>query len=245
MTTSTTKDGPTRTYRQRSPQVSGWLFVITAAVLLALTLLSWASHPAPTFTAWVCFGGVLSWAVLLRPSVELSQRGVVLHNVVRDVLVPWTRVDDVEHRWNLKIYTPEDDSYTAWAISSQAQRPRSGPGGFGGGLGGFGGGLMRGYGGGGAPGFGPGRQDATPGGDGGPDGTTADGSAGASQRSAAKVTAGSVARDIAAAKEEYLEARERGLIGPVGEGQVQTRWARLPIVGLVVTIAAVAILTAL
>lgn len=234
MTTSTTEDGPTRTYRQRSPQVSGWLFVITAAVLLALTLLSWASHPAPTFTAWVCFGGVLSWAVLLRPSVELSQRGVVLHNVVRDVLLPWTQVDDVEHRWNLKVYTPTDDSYTAWAISSQAQRPRSGLSGLGGGMGG---GLMRGLGGAAASGFGLGHHD------GAPEGAAEPETGGA--QAAPKVTAGSVARDIATARQEYLEAREQGLIGPVGEGEVRIRWAWPPIVALVLTIAAVAVLSAL
>ncbi|HET7303159.1 MAG TPA: PH domain-containing protein, partial [Segeticoccus sp.] len=118
-------DTPNRIYRQRSPQVSGWACLVICALLLIMSAVSWASsHPSWVFVAWVCFGAAVAWAVLLRPSLELSQRGVLLRNVLRDVHIPWTQVDDVGQRWNVKVYTPDDRSYPSWAIAAQADRPR-------------------------------------------------------------------------------------------------------------------------
>ncbi|AKU16146.1 hypothetical protein VV02_10185 [Luteipulveratus mongoliensis] len=62
--------------------------------------------------------------------------GLRIHNLVRDVEMPWPHVDVVESRWNLKVFTPDDKGYSAWAISTQ--RPRRSGGGAGGPLGALG-----------------------------------------------------------------------------------------------------------
>jgi Bacterial PH domain len=71
----------------------------------------------------------LVWALFVRPAVMIDEEGVTLRNVVKDIHIPWTRLTDVEFRWNLKVWVG-DRVYTAWAISSQAERPKGGAGMF-------------------------------------------------------------------------------------------------------------------
>jgi len=70
---------------------------------------------------------VLVWSVFVRPAVTLDVAGVTLRNILRDVHIPWTRLTDVECRWNLKVFVG-DQGYTAWAITSQIERPKAAPG---------------------------------------------------------------------------------------------------------------------
>ncbi|HET8601224.1 MAG TPA: hypothetical protein VFL99_12920 [Segeticoccus sp.] len=211
MTTSP-PDAPSKTYRQRSSELIGWACMVIAVVLLVMTAVSWTgSHPSIVFIAWVCFGAAVAWSVMLRPCLELSQHGVLMRNVVRDVRIPWTQVDDVEQRWNVKVYTPEDRGYTAWAIAAQPDRPRRSGFGFGFGA------RLRDY----------DRQ------------VNADQPVPEKER----VTASLVAEQIRRARAEYEFGRERGLIGPVGEGEVHQGWAWWPIAAMLVTAVAVAVLT--
>jgi hypothetical protein len=207
-------------YRQLSPQVTGWCFVALAALLIALALRSWGDHPAPKLVVWLVFGAVLSWTVLLRPCVVLSLDGVTFRNIIRDVHLPWNQVDVIEPRWNLRIYTPEDHGYTAWAISSQVARPNRGGVGVGGGLGfgGFGG-LGRAA-----------RADA------------AAASESAGPKPGKRVTAATVGDDIRKALVEIEEAVEHGTL-PEPSGEVRSSWY-WPAVGalLAVTIAVVLVM---
>lgn len=78
---------------------------------------------------------VLAWALFVRPRVLVSQDCVVLQNLVRDVEIPWDRIDATQARWNLRIVTRGGKSYGSWAISKQ-RPPRNGlrsMSGFGGG----------------------------------------------------------------------------------------------------------------
>ena len=63
-----------------------------------------------------------------RPPLRssLDREGVLLRNVVRDVRVPWALVTGVEARWNVQVFI-EGRHFTAWAISSRAERPRVRP----------------------------------------------------------------------------------------------------------------------
>ena len=47
----------------------------------------------------------------------------MVRNVLRDVYIPWAALTEVTSRWNLKVFAGER-GYTAWAISSQVERPR-------------------------------------------------------------------------------------------------------------------------
>ena len=92
-------------------------------VLLASVALDWADNPQPLFVSWVLFGLALVWALFVRPAVLLEREGVTLRNIVRDVHIPWCAVTETESRWNLKVLVG-DRGYTAWAISSQVERPK-------------------------------------------------------------------------------------------------------------------------
>ncbi|WP_066295754.1 PH domain-containing protein [Arthrobacter luteolus] len=54
-----------------------------------------------------------SW-LFWYPSVRVNANGVVLHNPVRTIAVPWAGLIHVDTRFALKLVTPSG-SYTAWA----------------------------------------------------------------------------------------------------------------------------------
>ena len=115
-------------FRQRSPLALSALFGVTGLLLLLSMALDWADKPEPLFALWVIFGLALMWSLFVRPAVLLDIDGVTIRNVLRDIHIPWVLVTDVEFRWNLKVFAG-DRAYTAWAISSQVERPKGTGGG--------------------------------------------------------------------------------------------------------------------
>ena len=115
--------------RQRSSLALAAVCGVTGFLLLVSMAWHWADHPQPLFAAWVLFGLALVWSLLVRPAVVLDDDGVTIRNVLRDILIPWVRVTDVEFRWNLKVFAG-DRPYVAWAISSQIERPKGVAGGM-------------------------------------------------------------------------------------------------------------------
>jgi len=113
--------------RQRSPLGLAAACGVTGVVLLVSMAWQWAERPEPLFAAWVVFILALVWSLFVRPAVLLDEDGVTIRNVVRDIHIPWVRVNDVECRWSLKVFVG-DRAYTAWAISSQVGRPKVSPG---------------------------------------------------------------------------------------------------------------------
>src|SRR5665648_373874 len=107
-------------FRQRSPLGLAAVSGVTGVILLLSLAWNWADYPQPLFVVWVLFGLACVWAVFVRPAVLLDVEGVTLRNVLRDVHIPWTRLTDVEYRWNLKVFVGER-GYTTWAISSQVK----------------------------------------------------------------------------------------------------------------------------
>jgi len=122
MGTSTTAR---QVFRQRSSLVLAAVCGVTGALLLLSLVRNWAQYPRPVFAAWVVLGLALTWAVFVRPAVLLDSEGVTVHNVLRDIRIPWARLSHVETRWNLRVFAG-DHGYTAWAISSQIERPNRG-----------------------------------------------------------------------------------------------------------------------
>jgi hypothetical protein len=115
--------------RQRSPLTLAAVCGVTGLVLLVATAWHWADNPQPLFVAWVLLVMAVVWALFARPAVILDEDGLTLRNVFRDVQIPWARVTDVESRWNLRVFVGEC-VYTAWAISSQVERPKGVAGGM-------------------------------------------------------------------------------------------------------------------
>jgi hypothetical protein len=209
-----TQPAPQHVYRQRSPLVIAVLFGLGAVVLLGSAALSWRDHPQPLFVSWLVWGCAALWAVFVRPSVVLTQDGVRLSNIVREVHLPWSLVSDVEARWNVKVWAG-DEGWTAWAISSQVERPKVASS------------LL--------PGMST-KLDQYAARD-------ARGAAGTAPSKAAKVTARAVADAIEDTSAEYAAAVTAGEIQPPPSPAVTTRWVPQAVLALVLPFLAVVLFT--
>ena len=208
-----TQPAPQHVYRQRSPLVIAVLFGLGALVLLGSAALSWRDHPQPLFVSWLVWGCAALWAVFVRPSVVLTQDGVRLSNIVREVSIPWSLVSDVEARWNVKVWAG-DEGWTAWAISSQVERPKVSS-------------LL--------PGMST-KLDQYAARD-------ARAAAGTAPAKAAKVTARAVADAIEDTSAEYAAAVTAGEIQPPPSPAVTTRWVPQAVLALVLPFLAVVLFT--
>ncbi|GGB38420.1 hypothetical protein GCM10011492_31470 [Flexivirga endophytica] len=101
--------------------VPGIILAVACVVFFVLIIVD-SGFSKPQQFCWPLAGLLLIWIVFLRPCVQLSQAGVVMRNLVRDVRAGWPALDLVEQRWNLKIYNAAGKGYGSWAITSQ--RPR-------------------------------------------------------------------------------------------------------------------------
>lgn len=125
-----------RTYRQRSQLALGWSLVGLCGLLLLSVAARWPADRGPAYLAWLVLAASLGWVLLIRPHVRVDRDGVTLANLVRDVSVPWSLLDDVDCRWNLTLYAGER-RFVSWALGSEIKRPRAqGISLFGGGTGG-------------------------------------------------------------------------------------------------------------
>ena len=124
-----TSAATSKTYRQRSSQLVAFIFIAFALVLIVSMLRSWSTDPSPLFLSVLLLGIAGSWALFLRPAVVVDREVVTLRNVLHDVQVPWPLLTDVEARWNVKVFVGER-GYTAWAVSSQVDRPKGATGGL-------------------------------------------------------------------------------------------------------------------
>lgn len=97
----------------------GWYVV---AVLAVVDLVRRGDgHTIAVGTAVVALASVVAYAIASRPAVVANDQGVLLRNIVRDVFVPWHRVERIGARWSLTIETSEA-TYGSWAIA--ARNPR-------------------------------------------------------------------------------------------------------------------------
>ena len=199
-------------FRQRSPLTLAAVGGVTGLLLLVPLGLHWADNPEPLFLAWVLFGLAIVWSLFVRPAVLLDDEGVTIRNVIRNIYIPWVKVTDVEFRWNLKVFAG-DRAYTAWAISSQVERPTRPSGGM------F---AML-----------PGRLDKF---------ASASASAQPST-SAPKITASMVARSIEQAKGDYAEVVAQGALPAVPDAQVRVTWVPMALAVLLLPAVAIVALS--
>lgn len=50
---------------------------------------------------------LLAWAVMIRPSIAAHQNGLLMRNVLRDVLVPWGSIERCKALQTFQVATPE------------------------------------------------------------------------------------------------------------------------------------------
>ncbi|MGC5617206.1 PH domain-containing protein [Georgenia sp. Z1491] len=118
---------PTLVFRTRAARpiaVAGWVVCALAAVMILVD----GVGPAPL--AWTACAALVLYVVWWRPAVEVSDGGVGVRDLLRDVHVPWPALRDVESRWSLTVVT-DDGRFGSWAVpapSPSARRLRRGRG---------------------------------------------------------------------------------------------------------------------
>ncbi|MFB9731129.1 hypothetical protein [Ornithinimicrobium kibberense] len=118
---------PLRVYRTMPARLMGWVLVVGAGVLAALTVVDVvAGHRAGLLppVALVVGLGALGWVLFLRPSVRLHEDGVVLGNLVTDTTVPFAAVEEVTHQWALELVDRQGRRHSAWAVPVKRERVR-------------------------------------------------------------------------------------------------------------------------
>lgn len=130
-----------RVVRQTQALALGFGTIVLCALIVLLSLRSSVGLGLRE-VLWPAAIAMFAWVLFVRPSVELTDEAVVLRNLVRDVEVPWGRIEATQARWNLRVITVGGAAYGSWAVSKQ--RPKvAGAQRMGGGLGlGGGGGNM-------------------------------------------------------------------------------------------------------
>ncbi|RNI22154.1 PH domain-containing protein [Flexivirga caeni] len=114
------QSSPRRTYRQPAMLVPGVLLTVLGVVAVVIVLFDGGSSLRDVL--WPIAELLVVWVIFLRPCVRLTQAGVELRNLVRDVRFGWPAIDLIEQRWNLKLVDEHGHAYGSWAIA--AQRPR-------------------------------------------------------------------------------------------------------------------------
>lgn len=78
-----------------SGRITGILGLATAGVVLVASLWAGSVHTALGMVILAALGGVLVWAVLLRPSVAVSTEDLVLRGILRTDRIPLAAIDTV------------------------------------------------------------------------------------------------------------------------------------------------------
>lgn len=115
------------------PRATGHVFrprsAIVAVVCGGLIAIAWAWF-AVHDGGWlalarelpgIVLAGTVVYAVLIRPSVEVSSACVALRNVVTDVDVPWGALAEVQTRYALTLVTADGRRFTAWAAPASGR----------------------------------------------------------------------------------------------------------------------------
>jgi hypothetical protein len=95
--------------------------VVGAAVLAVVVVVNDPRDSAKVLAsaATVC---LISWVVLIRPIVSAHGHGVLMHNMLRDVFVPWSRIDRCRIVQTLQIVTTDEERFHGLGISRSARQ---------------------------------------------------------------------------------------------------------------------------
>jgi hypothetical protein len=85
----------------------GWVIMVGAAGIAAFAIGHDLSRDFRAIFVAVAVA-LLSWVVLIRPVVSANSNGVLLHNMLRDVFVPWSKITKCRIFQTLQIVTDED-----------------------------------------------------------------------------------------------------------------------------------------
>lgn len=107
-----------RTYRTLPSVVIGWAMIAGAAIFVGSFLISAGGNVIEVLTplAVVSVLAAATWVGMLRPAVVLREDGVLLRNLVTDVDVPFSHLEEVGDQWSLELVDGAGIKHSSWAI---------------------------------------------------------------------------------------------------------------------------------
>lgn len=102
--------------RQSFNVAIGWLGVAIGVLLVGGGLASSGGRSMGFFGVALA---VVSWCVMVRPSIRFDVDHVEVRNVIRDVILPWEGISHAKSRGSLVIHDNDGVRTTVWAIGSQ------------------------------------------------------------------------------------------------------------------------------
>lgn len=110
-------------YRTLPARIIGWLMIVAVGAVGYIVIRGELALGRGIFfpVASLCFVVMISWIFLLRPSVELRSGSVVQRNILRDTVVPFSRLEDVKFEWALELIDTSGRRHSSWAIPRQRE----------------------------------------------------------------------------------------------------------------------------
>lgn len=117
---STARLGAIQVFRPRTTYlVTGFWAVVAVVWLYQASRFGFGEFLAQI--PFVAFVSTAVYATCGRPLVAVRPHGVLLRNVVRDVVVPWGALDQIGTQYALTLTTTDGRRFTAWAAPAASR----------------------------------------------------------------------------------------------------------------------------
>jgi hypothetical protein len=113
--------GPMERFAAPPSRWFGVVAVFAAAVLAVVVLLN-DPRDSDKVLGSAAIVSLVSWVVLIRPIVSANGHGVLLHNMLRDIFVPWSKIDRCRIVQTLQIVTTDEERFYGLGISRSARQ---------------------------------------------------------------------------------------------------------------------------
>ena len=110
-------------YRTVPARVIGWGMIFAVGAVGVIVIRGELALGRDVFfpVASLLFVMVIAWIFLLRPNVELRSESVTQRNILRDTVVPFSRLQDVTYQWSLELIDTGGRKHSSWAIPKQRE----------------------------------------------------------------------------------------------------------------------------
>ena len=106
------KSAGTEQYLSSSNRITGAIVLVIGALALLDIVLEWRTATGLMVASIIAILMVLDYVGLIRPSVTLSPEHLLLRNHLRDHVIPWSKVTNVDVTDILRVHT-EDNRFRA------------------------------------------------------------------------------------------------------------------------------------
>lgn len=110
-------------YRTLPARIIGWSMIVAVGAVGYIVIRGELALGRDVFfpVTSLVFVIVIAWIFLLRPNVELRSESVTQRNILRDTVVPFSRLQDVTYQWALELIDTGGRKHSSWAIPKQRE----------------------------------------------------------------------------------------------------------------------------